>query len=176
MRTMTTFTPVRLPKDPGNPEYRAAIAAIRRWAGPHVNFGTVDQFVTGEHEELLLHENVVARICALELVPSEAYGCTLVYTAENPSGAATSDTGSVEALQLHMCIKPGGVFWIEGASIVERGSSQGSGWCFHLTPQARELSIAAFFEKNGVAPGVDVWTLVNAIEDEGRRLAARAHT
>lgn len=176
MKKMHNFTSVRLPTDPDDPDYRAAIAAIRRWAGPHVHFGTADQFVAGEHEELLLHELVVTSICALELVPSEAYGCTLDYTAENPSDAVTSDTAGVEALQLHMRIKPCGVIWIEGASVVERGSSTEPGWCFRLTPQARELSIATFLKKNGVDPGVDVWTLANAIEDEGARQAARAHT
>lgn len=174
MRKMTTFTPVRLPTDPGNPEYRAAIEAIRLWAGPHVHFGAADQFVTGEHEELLLHELVVASICALKLVPSEAYGSTLTYTAETPSDAATSDTGAVEALQLHMRVKPGAVIQIVGVSVVERGSSEEPDWCFRLTAQAHELSIATFLDDNGVDPGVDVLTLANAIETEGARQAALA--
>ena len=174
MKTMHNFTSVRLPTDPDDPDYRAAIAAIRQWAGPHVHFGTADRFVTGEHEELLLHELVVASICALELVPSEAYGCTLDYTAETPSDAATSDTGGVEALQLHMRVEPGAVIRIVGASVVERSSSEEPGWCFRLTPQARELSIATFLDNHGVDPGVDVFTLANAIEAEGARLAALA--
>ncbi|PZX36234.1 hypothetical protein LY56_03520 [Roseinatronobacter thiooxidans] len=174
MKKMHNFTPVRLPTEPGYLEYRAAIAAIRRWAGPHVHFGPADQFVTGEHDELLLHELVVASICALELVPSEAYGCTLDYTAETPSNAATSDTGGVEALQLHIRVEPEAVIRIVGASVVERGSSEKPCWRFHLTAQARELSIAAFLEENGVDPGVDVLALANAVEAEGARLAARA--
>ena len=174
MKTMHNFTSVRLPTDPGNPEYRAAIEAIRQWAGPHVHFGTAEKFLTGEHEELLLHELVVASIDALKLVPSEAYGCTIDYTAETPSDAATSDNGGVEALQLHMRVEPGAVIRIVGASVVERGSSEEPGWCFSLTPQARELSSATFFENNGVDPGVDVFTLANAIEAEGDRLAALA--
>lgn len=174
MRKMHNFTPVWLPKDPSNPEYRAAIAAIRQWAGPHVHFGTADRFLTGKHDEFLLHELVVASICAHELVPSEAYGCTLVYTAENPADAAASDTGNVEALQLHMCVEPGAVIKIVGVSVVERGSSEGPDWCFHLTPRARKLSIATFFKNNGVDPGVDILTLASAIEDEGARQAALA--
>jgi hypothetical protein len=174
MKKMTTFNPVWLPTDPDDPDYRAAIAEIRRWAGPHVHFGTADQLVTGEHEELLLHELVVASICALKLVPSEAYGSTLTYTAETPYDAATSDTGAVEALQLHMRVEPGAVIQIVGVSVVERGSSEGPDWCFRLTAPAHELSIATFLDDNGVDPGVDVLTLANAIEDEGARQAALA--
>ena len=175
MKKMHNFTCVKLPTDPDDPDYRAAIAEIRRWAGPHVHFGAADQLVTGEHEELLLHELVVASICALKLVPSEAYGSTLVYTAENPSDAVTSDTGGVEALQLHMRVEPGAVIQIEDVSVVERASSKEPSWCFQLTPQARKLSVATFLDNNGVDPGVDVLTLANAIEAEGARQAALAH-
>jgi hypothetical protein len=175
MKKMTTFTPVRLPTAPDNPDYRATIAAIRQWAGPRVHFGAADQLVTGEHEELLLHELVVARICALKLVPSEAYGSTLTYTAETPSDAATPDTGAVEALQLHMRVEPGAVIQIVGVSVVERGISEEPDWCFRLTSKAHDLSIATFLDDNGVDPGVDVLTLANAIETEGARQAVLAH-
>jgi hypothetical protein len=174
VKKMTNFTPVRLPSDADDPLYLQAIKEVRLWAGPHVHFGTADRFLTGKHDAFLLHELVVAGICAHELVPSEAYGCTLVYTAENPADAAVPDTGNVEALQLHMRIEPGAVIKIVGVSVVERDSSEGPGWCFQLTPRARKLSIATFFENNGVDPGVDVFTLANDIEAEGDRQAALA--
>jgi hypothetical protein len=174
MRKMSTFTPILLTTDSVDPDYLAAIAAARRWAGPHVHFGAADQFVTGEENEFLLHELVIKRFESLDLVATEMYGCSFTYTAETSSATRGSGSGSVEALRMHMSIEPLGFIWITGMSVVERDSSLEPEWEFQLTPQARELATAAFFKKNGVNPGLDIMAFAGTVEAEGRRLAARA--
>ena len=174
MKTMHNFTSVRLPTDPDDPDYRAAIAAIRRWAGPHVHFGTAEVFAVGKENVMMLHEQVGDRFIALHLTLSEAYGSTLSYTAETPSDTVRSDTGWVEALRLEMRIEPGEVIRIVGASVVETVCSQVAEWTVDLTRQARKLGTAAFLKTNGVDPGLDVIALADAIEAEGDRLAALA--
>jgi hypothetical protein len=151
------------------------IEAFRRWAGSHVHLGAVGVFAAGEEGELLLHERAVDRICALHLVPSEAYGTTLSYTAEAPTNAVVPDTGVVEVLQVHMRVDPGSVIWVTGMAIVERigfsvMSLTGNAWRIQLTPIARKLAIAMFLEDNGVDPGLDVSALSDAVEVEGKRL------
>lgn len=176
MRTMPNFVSVRLPSDPGAPDYQAAIAAFRQWAGPTVCLGTADHFVTGKEGELLLHELLLKRIEALHLTPSEMYGCTLFYIAETPSDAVRSDTGWVEALRMDMRIDPGEIIWVTGMSVVERVRSEVAEWKFQLTPQVRELAIASFFVENGVDPGLDYDELANFAESEAARMAASTPT
>lgn len=173
-RHMRNFTPIQLRSAPDDPDYHKAIKAFRRWAGPHVHVGEAGVFAAGKEGELILRELVVNRICALHLVPSELYGCAMSYTAETPASAVRSNAGIVEALKLHMRVDTGSAIWITGMAIVERESSEAAEWQFQLTPQARQLAVASFLNKNGVNPEVEINALAEAVEKEGRRLAILA--
>lgn len=174
MRTMPNFAPVRLPSDPGAPDYRAAIAAFRQWAGPHVYLGEAGKFVTGKEDELLLYELAVDHIIAMHLTVSEMYGSTLSYTAKPQVDAIPSSAGFVEVIKVHMRFDPEAVIWITGLSVVKEDPSGKPAWQFQLTREARKLAIASFLEAKGVDTGLDVAALASIVEDEGRRLTALA--
>lgn len=172
MRTMPNFVSVRLPSDPGAPDYRAAIEAFRQWAGPHVYLGAAGMFATGKEGDFLLYEIAVDKIIALYLTLSEMYGSTLSYTAEPSIEAIPSSAGLVEVIKVHMRIDPEAVIWVTGLSVVKEDSLGKPAWQFQLTREARKLAIASFLEANGVDPELDVAALSAIVEGEGRRLAA----
>lgn len=173
-RHMPNFTPMHLPNNANDPHYLRAIKAFRRWAGPHVHLGEAGVIGSEKDGELLLHKITIDHVIALHLTVCEMYGATLTYTPEAPANAIPSSAGFVEVIRVHMRIDVGSVLWIDGFSTVKEDNSEMTKWRVQLTPQARDLAIASFLESNGVDPAVDVFAMSNAVEAEGKRLAALA--
>jgi hypothetical protein len=172
MRHMPNFIPVRLPYSPSDPDYLKMIKAFRQWAGPNVYLGEIGVSAVDMKGELELRSLVMDKILNLNLAVTEMYGSTLSYTASAPTHAKPSPAGFVEVIRVHMRIDPESKIWITGLSAVKEGHWAKPKWSAQLPPRARELAIVSFLENHGVDPGVDVSALVEAIEAEGRRLAA----
>lgn len=170
MKDMPDFTAVLLPRAPDAPEYRATIRAFRQWAGPHVHLGEAGVFLPNKDGYLLLFDLFLDRLEALGVTLGEMYGSTLSYTA----GSEASLTERAQTLQMHMRIDPSEDVWITGMSVVEQERGNPARWCWQLTHQAYDLTVATSLDQNGVKHDTDTNALAESVAAEGARLAALA--